>query len=368
MRVSYSYLSQQFANPEPMLEAIRKVVQSGDFTLGQPVREFEERFAKLIGTHYAVGVGSGTDALFLSLKAIGVQPGDEVITAVNTFVATAGAIHIAGARIVFVDCNDKYVMDVNQVARAITPKTKAIVPVHYAGQPVDLKTLMDIAGDIPVIEDACQGIDSAINGKKCGTVGITGAFSLHPLKNLNVWGDGGVITTNSEEMRRKLQLLRNHGMKNRDEYEFYAYNSRLDSIQAGIGNALIEQTPWITEQRIRAAKFYDETFQGLSPRMIVPPRSPKERCVYHLYMLLVERRDELLKYLNEKGIEAKIHYPIPLHLQPASAHLGYKRGDFPVAEAQAKSLITLPVHQHLTLQELDYVAQTVHNFYKNRTL
>ena len=232
MKVPYSYLSEQFAKPEPILEAIRKVVETGDFTLGASVREFETRFAKLIGTKFAVGVGSGTDAIFLSLKAIGIGQGDEVITAANTFVATAGAIHISGAKIVFVDCNDKYVMDVNQVTRAITSRTKAIVPVHYAGQPVDMTALQKIARNIPIVEDACQSIDSAIDGKHCGTMGMTGAFSLHPLKNLNVWGDGGVITTNSEEIRDKLYLLRNHGMKNRDEYEIYAYNSRLDSVQA----------------------------------------------------------------------------------------------------------------------------------------
>lgn len=363
MKISYSYLGSQFADPQPYLDAIREVVETGDFTLGKAVTEFEERFAKLIGTKYAVGVGSGTDALFLSLKALGIGHGDEVITTANTFVATAGAIETAGAKIRFVDCNEKYVMDVSQVKKAMTSNTKAIMPVHYAGQPVDMDALLKVAGNIPIVEDACQAINASINGKVCGTIGISGAFSLHPLKNLNVWGDGGIITTNSLEFRDKLRLLRNHGMKNRDEYEMYAYNSRLDSVQAAVGNRLIDQTDWITNKRIESARFYDEAFSDLS-EVTLPNRTPSEKCVYHLYMMLVENRDALLKHLIGSGIEAKVHYPIPLHLQPASRHLGYKLGDFPVAEAQAQNLITLPAHQHLGIEQLDYVAKTVRKFYR----
>lgn len=364
--VPYSYLQRQFANPEPILEEIKKVVMRGDFTLGKEVQEFEERFAKLIGSRYAVGVGTGTDALFLSLKALGIGAGDEVITTANTFVATAGAIHATGARIVFVDCNEKYVMNVDLVEKAITPRTKAIMPVHYAGQPVDMPKLMSLAEryKLPVVEDACQSIDAEVDGRRCGTIGVAGGFSLHPLKNLNVWSDGGVVTTNSKEICEKLRLLRNHGMSNRDEYAFYGYNSRLDTVQAAVGNYMIGEVKETTDRRIEVARQYDAAFADLAPHVTHPPRSSKERCVYHLYMLLAERRDELLKFLNDKGVEAKIHYPTPLHLQPASKHLGYKLGDFPVAERQAKMLVTLPVHQHLSQAEVEYVIETFRRFYR----
>lgn len=366
MKVEYSYLTRQFEQPEKILESIGELVKTGDFTLGKPVIEFEERFADLVGTKYAIGVNSGTDSLFLSLKAIDLQTGDEVITNVNTFVATAGAIETAGGRIRFVDCNDKYVIDVDKIEEAITDKTKAIMPVHYSGQPVDMKKVLEIANkhNLLVIEDSCCAIDAEIDGMRCGTIGLTGTFSLHPLKNLNVWGDSGVVTTNSEEIRDKLHLLRNHGMKNRDEYAFYAYNSRLDSLQAVVGNHLIDDVKWITNKRIQHAKKLDEALSSLSEFITIPERSANERHVYHMYMLLVKRRDELLKYLHEKQIEAKIHYPIPLHLQEASKKLGYKKGDFPVAEKQATQLISLPVHQHLNDNEVSYMIEQIFNFYK----
>lgn len=365
MKVGYSYLLKQFAQPEAILESIKKLVSTGDFTLGKSVIEFEKRFAELIGSKYAIGVGSGTDALFLSLKALGIKNGDEVITTANTFVATAGAIETAGAKIIFVDCNEKYVMDVNKVESAISNKTKAIIPVHFSGQPVELDKLLVLADkyNIPIIEDACCAIDAEYNDIRCGSVGITGAFSLHPLKNLNVWGDAGVITTNSEEIKDKLHLLRNHGMVDRDHYSFYAYNSRLDSIQAIVGNHLIDDVKWITNKRIENARKFDQAFSKLPNHIKIPSRSDRERHVYHMYMLLVEKRDELNKHLQNNGISSKIHYPIPLHLQEASKHLEYKKGDFPVAESQAENIITLPVHQHLTNEEVEYIIAKVKQFY-----
>lgn len=365
MKVGYSYLAKQFADPDPILADIKALVLSGDFTLGKATVEFEERFAKLIGTKYAIGVNSGTDALFLSLKAVGIGQGDEVITTANTFVATVGAIETAGARTVFVDCNDKYVMDVEQVESAITDKTKAIMPVHYSGQPVEMDKIMALAEkyNLHVIEDACCAIGASYQGQNCGTIGTTGAFSLHPLKNLNVWGDGGIITTNSEEVRDRLHLLRNHGMVDRDHYSEYAYNSRLDSLQAIVGNHLIGDVDWITKERIKNAEIIDAALTDI-PQVTVPNRTGNEVRVYHMYMLLVEQRDELLAHLKGMGISAKIHYPIPLHMQEASAHLGYKAGDFPVAESQAKNIITLPVHQHLTEQEVQYMIDAVTSFYR----
>jgi aminotransferase EvaB len=365
MRVRYSYLPQQFAEIDPLLEEIKALVQSGDFTLGKALTQFEERFAALIGTRHAVGVGSGTDAIKLSLKAVGVGHGDEVITAANTFIATVGAIAELGARPVFVDCNDTFCLDVNQLQAAITPRTRAIVPVHYTGYMTEMDTLMAIADrhDLPVVEDACQAILASINDRRAGTFGISGAFSLHPLKNLNVWGDGGVIVTSDDEMADRLRLLRNHGMRNRDEIAVLGYNSRLDTLQAVVGNWLLGTTEDITSKRITNAQYYDQRL-GEIRGITLPPRPPHMRRVYHLYTVIAERRDELLAFCQQRGIECKVHYPIPLYLQEGLRHLGHHKGDFPRTDFQAASSITFPCDQHLTLGEQDHVVATVAEFYR----
>jgi len=367
MKVSYSYLPRQFANADEIWVEVKKAVMEGDFTLGPRVEKFEKEFAEYVGSKYAIGVNSGTDALRLSLIAIGVGKNktDEVITTANTFVATAGAIETAGARIRFVDCNEKYVMDVEKVEALINENTKAIMPVHYSGQPVDMEKLMRISEryNIPVIEDSCCAIDAEFRGRKCGTFGITGTFSLHPQKNLNVWSDGGLITTDSQEIRDHLCLLRNHGMRDRDHYAFYGYNSRLDTIQAVVASFLLKDVNWITNQRIKIAEQIDRGLKDLHPHVRIPRRDSFERRVYHMYMLLVEDRDSLYDFLLKKGVDAKIHYPIPLHLQEASKNLGYQNGDFPVAEKQAKEIISLPAHQHLTETEIEYIIHCVKEFY-----
>ena len=364
MKVPFSYLSEQFADPDPILRDIKKVVKRGDFTLGAEVGRFEAQFAKVCGTKYAVGVNSGTDALFLSLKALGIGQGDEVITMTSTFIATAGAIAASGAKPVFVDCNEEYVIDPDLAEKAVTPRTKAIMPVHYAGHPADMPRILGIARrhDLHVVEDACQGISSAIDGKVCGSFGEAAGFSLHPLKNINVWSDAGIITTNSEEICGKLRLLRNHGMKNRDEYEFFGYNSRLDTVQAAVGLHIIKQLEKITRKKIEHAGMYDKALSGL-PEVTIPPRRKNVRYVYHLYIVQVADRDGLLRYLNGNGIEAKVHYPVPLHLQNCSKHLGYRTGDFPVAEEQAKNIITLPAHQHLSDKQIQFVIEKIRKFY-----
>ena len=365
MKIKYSYLQEQFKDYPVIFDKIAEVVKTGDYTLGKAVSEFEDKFASKIGSKYAIGVNSGTDALFLSLKAIGVGQGDEVITVPNTFIATVGAIVASGARPVFVDVTDEYVIDSNLIDDAITSRTKAIMPVHYAGVSADMDKIMDIAHNhaLPVIEDSCQAIGAECNGKCAGTFGLTGAFSLHPLKNLNVWGDSGCIVTDNEEIRDQLILLRNHGMINRDEVDIFGYNSRLDSIQAVVGNHLIEDIDWITETRIKWANKLDQALAEIPEFITVPKRRTNKRYVHHLYMVMAKERDKLLEYLHENGVDAKIHYPIPLHLQRCSAHLGYKEGDFPVAEDQAKSIITLPVHQHLEEEDIDYMIEKIRNFY-----
>ena len=365
MEVKYSYLEEQFKDHSAIFRDLDSLIKSGDYTLGKPVQEFEEKFARLIGTKYAIGVNSGTDALFLSLKALNVGPTDEVITSPNTFIATVGAIVAAGAKPVFVDVTEEFTMDPALVEKAITKNTRVIMPVHYAGHPADMPEIMAIAEKhgLSVIEDSCQAISASIDNRCVGTFGATGAFSLHPLKNLNVWGDGGIIVTSSERIHDRLVLLRNHGLKNRDEVEIYGYNSRLDSLQSVVGNHLIQDMHTITEKRIMWAKKLDAALRGFKGCITIPERRPKKRYVYHLYMMKVERRDELLAYLIKNSIEAKVHYPIPMHLQTAAASLGYKKGDFPVTELQSESLITLPVHQHLREEQIEYMIETIKRFY-----
>jgi len=367
MKVPYSYLDRQFADIAPYLDRIRELVTTGDFTLGRAVTEFEQRFASLCGLPYAVGVGSGTDALILSMKSLGVGPGDEVITTPNTFIATVGAIAMTGARPVFVDNNDEYTIDVNQIESAITPRTKAILPVHLTGNPADMPAIMEIAQrhNLTVLEDAAQSILASIDGKHVGSWGETASFSLHPLKNLNVWGDGGVIVTRSAELYEKLRLIRNHGLAGRDEVVMFGHNSRLDSLQAVVANLLIDQAGPITDQRIANAKQLDEGLAELGEHIVIPRRTPKVKQVFHTYVIRATNRDELLAYLQKQGIGAKVHYPIPLHLQEAAKDLGYKTGDFPVCEEHCRTIISLPVHQHLTPEEMEYMIEHINKFYKH---
>jgi len=365
MQVKYSYLEEQFADVEPYLNDIRNLVASGDFTLGAPVPEFEARFADLCGLPHAIGVGSGTDALILSLKMLGVGHGDEVITTPNTFIATVGAIAMTGARPVFVDNDERYTIDVSQIEAAITPKTKAILPVHLTGTPADMPSIMEIARrhDLAVVEDAAQAILAQIDGQHVGSWGDTACFSLHPLKNLNVWGDGGVIVTRSAELAEKLKLFRNHGLSSRDDVAMFGHNSRLDSLQAVVANRLVDQAAWITEQRIANALRLDQGLSDLGEYVIIPRRSPNIREVFHTYVIKASNRDALVEHLIAQGIEAKVHYPIPLHLQPAADYLGYKAGDFPVCEEHCRMIFTLPVHQHLGSEQINYMIEKVREFY-----
>tara|TARA_A100001015_G_scaffold124071_1_gene137518 strand:+ start:5882 stop:6985 length:1104 start_codon:yes stop_codon:yes gene_type:complete len=364
MKVRYSYLSQQFGNCPKLWKQLKKFVKTGDFTLGKPLTEFEKKFSKLIGTKYAVGVNSGTDALKLSLKAIGIKSGDEVLTAANTFVATVGAITELGAKPVFVDCDDTFCMNVDLLERKITKKTKAIVPVHFTGYMTNMPKLMKISRKykIPVIEDACQSILANINKKNAGTWGITGAFSLHPLKNINVWSDGGIITTSNLKLFNYLKLLRNHGLKDRDTVDICGYNSRLDTFQAVVGNWLLPKAKFIASKRIQNANYLDSHLSKIK-QIRVPHRPKNMRVVYHLYILFAERRNELYKYCLKHGIEAKIHYPKPLYLQKAYRYLKYKKGDFPITDDHTKKIISFPCDQHLSKNQLNYIIKTVKNFY-----
>lgn len=367
MHVRFSYLDQQFADVDAYLTDIHALVRTGDFTLGRPLQEFEERFAALCGLPHAIGVASGTDALILSLKALGVGPGDEVITTPMTFIATVGAIVMAGARPVFVDSEDGFVIDPSKIEAAITPRTKAILPVHYTGNVADMPAIMDVARrhHLVAVEDGCQAIGAALNGQSVGSWGETVCFSLHPLKNLNVWGDAGIIVTRSPELAERLRLLRNHGLTHRDESVLFGGNSRLDTLQAVVGNRLIRQAEFITAKRIAHAARYDEALRELEGFVRVPGRRPGVKHVYHLYMIRVKDRDALVAHLRERGVEAKVHYPVPVHLQPAARALGCKEGDCPVCERDCRAIVTLPAHQHLRDEEIDYTIQQVRAFYRD---
>ena len=364
MNVRYSYLKEQFANCDDLWVKLRKFVATGDFTLGKPLVEFEKKFASLIGVKYAIGVNSGTDAIKLSLKSLGVGHGDEVITAANTFVATVGAIMELGAKPVFVDCDDTFCLNVDDVQNKISKKTKAILPVHFTGYMTNMKKIMQISNKfkIPVVEDACQSILGSYNGKNAGCWGDFGAFSLHPLKNLNVWSDGGIITTNKKKNYQKLLLLRNHGLSDRDTVKIAGYNSRLDTIQAVVGNWVIPKARQIANARIKNAKYLDKHLSNIK-EISIPPRIKNNKNVFHLYIVFAKKRNALYKFCKKKGIEVKIHYPKPMYLQKALKHLKYKKGDFPVTEEHTKKIITFPCDQHLNKKKLDYIINTVRSFF-----
>ena len=364
MKVRYSYLKQQFSKCPELWSRLKKFVLTSDFTLGKELTIFERRFAKLIGTKYAVGVNSGTDALKLSLKAMNIKSGDEVITAANTFVATVGAIVEVGAKPVFVDCDDTFCMDHRLIKKKITKKTKAIMPVHFTGYMPNMIEIKKISNryKIPIIEDACQSILGSYNKKKAGTWGITGAFSLHPLKNINVWSDGGIITTNNKIVSEKLKLLRNHGLVDRDTVKINGYNSRLDTIQAVVGNWILPKAKKIAKKRIENAKYLDKGFSKIEG-IKIPPRIKNIRSVFHLYIVFAHKRDSLLKYCHDKGIEAKVHYPKPMYLQESLKFLNHKKGDFPVTDSHVEKIITFPCDQHLEKKQLDYIIKTVKKFY-----
>jgi dTDP-4-amino-4,6-dideoxygalactose transaminase len=368
MKVDYLNLQKQFTG-EDLWAVLRKQFETCQFVLGPEVEKFESNFARLCCIPFAVGLNSGTDAIFLALKALGIASGDEVITVPNSFVATAGAIMATGARPVFVDVGPDYNINVELIERAITKKTKAILPVHLTGNPAEMHKIMEISQrrTLYVVEDAAQAVGASIDGQPVGSFGDIGCFSLHPLKNLNVCGDGGVLTTGSKEIYEKVRLLRNHGLKNRDEIEFFGYNSRLDTIQAAIANHFITNLKSLTEKRRSNAQIYDSELKDLYNFITLPPRKNSVYQVFHTYVIQAKNRDKLINYLNRHGVETKIHYPIPIHLQkPCQKKLGYKRGDFPVCEQQSEQILTLPIHQYLKKENIYYTTDLVRKFYSNR--
>ncbi|MFQ5912853.1 MAG: DegT/DnrJ/EryC1/StrS family aminotransferase [Nitrospinota bacterium] len=361
--VPYTDFPSQFRQSgEETLEAVERVLAAGNFILGEEVEAFEKEFAEFCGTKAAVGVANGTDALMLALKALGVGPGDEVITAPNSFIATAGAVVQVGARPVFVDVRADQNIDPGRIDVAITPRTRAILPVHLNGRCADMAAILEVANrrGVPVIEDAAQAVGSSLDGQRAGSFGLAGCFSLHPLKNVNAVGDAGIITTNDEDLARRLRLFRNHGLRSRDESEVWGVNSRLDALQAAVLRVRLRRFPEVVEARRRNAACYRS---ALSSVVECPVERPQEHNTYHLFVIQCDGRDELKASLASQGVDTRVHYPIPIHLQRCCRGLGYRPGDFPAAERQAGRILSLPVHQFLTRAQVEKVCAEVGAFY-----
>jgi len=348
-----------------ILKAIEEVIDSSQFILGSFVKDFEEEFKKICGSKYVLGLNSCTDALFLSLKALGIGPGDEVITPVYTFVATADVVIRTGAKPVFVDVDeDTFNIDVNKIEEAITKKTKAIIPVHLYGLSAEMKPIMEIARkyNLYVIEDCAQSILAKYNGQFCGTIGISGGFSFYPTKNLGGMGDGGVLITDNSELAQLVYKYRDHGKGKGYYYDVIGYNSRLDAIQAMILKVKLKYLKKWVEDRIKNAYLYNELFKNSNIK--TPKDFGKDSHVYNLYTIQVEKRDELMDYLNKKGIQTAVYYPLGNHLQKCFAFLGYKKGDFPICEKITPEVLSLPVYWGLKRKEIEYIAESIINFYK----
>jgi aminotransferase EvaB len=362
--INHNYLAHQFSDKEDIWSKVRRVVEDGDFTLGLEVDRLEAEFAELSGARFAVGVGSGTDALFLSLKSLGLGKDDEVITSPFTFYATIGAIVTSGATPVFCDVGLDYNLDPLKISSVISLNSKVIMPIHWSGNPCDMDQINKIAqtNNLQVVIDACHAINALYKGSPIGQFGTTSCFSFHPLKNLNVWGDGGIITTNSEQIAEKLRLIRNHGLIGRDECKEFSYNSRLDTIQAVVARHMMKKISHITNTRINNARYFDHHLSRIA-EIFIPDRSQNVRQVFHIYSILCEQRNELKVFLNENGVDAKIHYPVPMHLQPAAKYLGYSKGDFPVAEMISDKTLSLPVHEFIRKEQQDKVISLIEKFY-----
>ena len=348
---------------EEILARFDRISKSGNHILSDDVAQFEKQFAEFCGTRFALGVGNGSDALYMPLMALGIGQGDEVITVPNSFVATAWVIARTGARIVFCDVNSEMNMDPACLERAITERTKAVIPVHLTGRVAAMDPICAIAREkkLHIIEDSAQAVGARYKGKRAGTFGLCAGFSLHPLKNLHVHGDGGAITTDDETLFHTLNKYRNHGLRDRDVCEFWGINSRLDAIQASIASLKLRYLDTWNERFRTIANFYS---QHLSSHVTVPVFSEYEEPVFHRYMIRCRDRDHLQLFLKEAGIETKVNYPIPLHLQPAAASLGYQKGDFPVAENLAQSILSLPIYPELEEDENSYVVEKVVEFCK----
>lgn len=357
-------LTAQYAGiAEEVDEAIGRILRTTDFILGPDVRALEEEFAAYCNVEHAVAVDSGTSALELALRACGIQAGDEVITAANTFIATALAVSNVGATPVLVDVDPTtYCIDVSAIERALTPRTRAIIPVHLFGHPADMDPILDIARrhNLRVIEDACQAHGARYRGRRVGSFGDAAAFSFYPGKNLGAYGDGGIVVTTNRQTADLIGLLRNYGQKQKYHHLMQGFNRRLDSIQAAILRVKLRYLDKWNDARCERARAYQRRLADSGVE--IPASATWAEPVWHLFVVRTTRRDELRDYLSGLGIVTGIHYPIPVHLQPAYQHLGYTRGRFPVTERAADEILSLPMYAELPISSVEYVAEMIRAF------
>ena len=366
-RIQYVNLQKQWIEErDELLPIIDKVLGNAELVGGEELEKFEQNIASFCGTRFACALNSGTDALMLALILLGIGKGDEVITPPNSFIASTAAIIHIGATPVFVDVLPDQNIDSSKIEAAITPKTKAIMPVHLTGRMCDMDPIIDIAKryDLKVIEDSAQSVGSKYKGKLSGSMGDIGCFSTHPLKNLNACGDGGFLTTNDIDIYNKSRTYRNHGMADRNIVNHFGVVSRMDNLQATILNYRLEKLDDITKKRRSNAQFYIEGINNLE--LFVPQEKDYEYNVYHTFVIQTKYRDELKEYLSANEIDTAIHYPVPIHLQPAAKQLGYRIGDFPFTERQASEILTLPINQFLEKNDLERIVNVINNF-KHKT-
>ena len=350
---------------EEIIKELASVLDSNQYILGERVKTFEQNFARFHGVSYGVGVDSGTSALELALRALGVSQGDEVIVPANTFIATASAVSFVGAKPVLVDCDEYYNIKVDEIEKKITKKTRAIIPVHLYGQPADMNEIGNVAKrhDLKIIEDACQAHGAMYKGQHIGNFGDVSCFSFYPSTNLGGLGDGGMILTNDKNMAEQLTKLRNYGQSKKYYHEFLGYNRRLDAIQAAVLDLKLKHLPKWNKQRKEAAMLYRESLAGIK-QMVLPLEKNDRMHVYYLFVVQAESRDRLIAHLESKGVETGIHYPVPIHLQEGYKLHEYGLGDFPITENYAKSIVSLPIFPGITAEEIGRVCDGIREFYK----
>ena len=356
LKVQYDSIKDEIDN------AIQNVLNTTSFIMGEELKKFEVEFAQFCDVKYAIGVANGSDALILALRACGIGEGDEVITVPHTFISTAEAISNVGGKIVFVDIDPKtYTIDVSKIEEGINERTKAIIPVHLYGQPADMDPIIRLAEkyNLRIIEDAAQAHGAEYKGKKVGSIGDVSCFSFYPGKNLGAYGDAGMVVTNNEEIAEKIKLLRNHGrITKKYEHETEGYSSRLDNLQAAILRVKLKYLDKWNDMRRSNAKKYNELLSNIDG-IITPYEADYAKHVYHLYVIRTENRDKLRVELKSKGVATGIHYPIPLHLQPAYSYLGYKRGDFPITETVSQEILSLPMFAELNDRQIEEVVELI---------
>lgn len=365
MKVPFLDLKAQYhAIGEEVREAVQQVMEQTAFAGGPFVEKFEKEFAAFCGCDYAMGVSSGTSALWLALRAIEVGPGDEVITVPNSFIATAEAISFCGARPVFVDVDERtYTMNPALLEQAITERTKAIIPVHLFGQTADMDPIMEIARahSLYVIEDACQAHGAEYKGRMAGSIGDAGCFSFYPGKNLGAYGEAGAVTTNNAAIAERIRMLRDHGQEKKYFHRLLGWNDRMDGIQAAVLSVKLRHLPEWNKARREHAALYERMLGG-SPAVTTPFEAPYGRHVYHVYAIRTEQRDALMEHLAKRDIHCGIHYPVPIHLQDAYRSLGLREGSFPVAEQCAREFLSLPMYPELTREQIEHVARAIELF------